>query len=81
MYWDDLMRRWRREHRVLSERLLVGAGGLVATMPTRQRRRHPLLVMILAIVVALGAIALLGSGTHSDVTSSPLHHVESRLVS
>ena len=63
MFWDDLMRRWRREHRSLDARLLRGAAGHVAVLPAprpRRRSRLPWIVIIAALIA--GAIWLLQSG-------------------
>jgi hypothetical protein len=54
MFWDDLVRRWRREHNVMSHQLLVGAGGNVAVLPALRRRPRWILLLVLAVV--LGAV-------------------------
>jgi len=57
MFWDDLIRRWRRDTGGLSPRLLRGAAGHVAVLPApkpRRRLRVPWLVLI-----ALGIAAIL----------------------
>jgi hypothetical protein len=62
MYWDDLMRRWRRGRRGLSPGALRAAAGNVAVLPVptqRRRSRWPWLVLL---AVALAAIALLLPG-------------------
>jgi hypothetical protein len=56
MFWDDLVRRWRREASGLDPRLLRAAAGQVAALPApRQRRRSPVRWLLL---IALG-VALL----------------------
>jgi hypothetical protein len=61
MFWDDLVRRWRHESRVISPRLLSGAGGHVAVLPQRRRRRSRLL-MVLLTLLAIEIALLIGSG-------------------
>ena len=57
MFWDDLMRRWRRETGGLDPSLLRGAAGNVAALPAPRRRRGPrLLVWLIGLG---GTIALL----------------------
>jgi type VI protein secretion system component VasF len=57
VFWDDLIRRWRREVRGLSPRLLRATAGHVALLPapsTRRRSRLPwlvLLALVLAVIV------------------------------
>lgn len=54
MYWDDLLRRWRRDNPQLGPRLLVGAAGKVAVAPSRRRQsRRTLLALVVAILVLL----------------------------
>lgn len=55
MFWDDLVRRWLREHRLMSQRLLRGTAGNVAVLPEPhpQHRRRWLLPLA---VVLLGAV-------------------------
>jgi hypothetical protein len=59
MFWDDLIRRWRRDTGGLSPRLLRAAAGHVAVLPTpkpRQRLRVPWLFLIalgIAVIVLL----------------------------
>jgi len=57
VFWDDLMRRWRREAGGLDPALLRGAAGNVATLPSPRRRRTSRLVVWLIGIV--GTIALL----------------------
>jgi hypothetical protein len=59
MFWDDLIRRWRRDTGGLSPRLLRAAAGHVAVLPTpkpRQRLRVPWIFLIalgIAVIVLL----------------------------
>jgi len=55
MFWDDLVRRWRRENGPMSRRQLRAAAGNVAVLPEPrpQHRRRWLLPLI---VVLLGAV-------------------------
>jgi hypothetical protein len=55
MFWDDLVRRWRKETKTISPRLLRAAGGHVAVLPDPQRARRvrPLLLAILALLLLL----------------------------
>jgi len=59
MFWDDLIRRWRRDTGGVSPRLLRAAAGHVAVLPTpkpRQRLRIPWLFLIalgIAVIVLL----------------------------
>ena len=61
MFWDDLLRRWRRDNRQLGPRLLVGAAGRVAVAPTRRApRRRTYLALAVAILVLLGLASATG---------------------
>lgn len=62
MFWDDLVRRWRRESGVVSPRLLRGAGGHVAVLPTPRRQRRSRLLLLLLALLAAAALLLVGSG-------------------
>ena len=54
MYWNDLLRRWRRDNPGVGPRLLAGAAGWVAVAPSRRRRtRRTLLALVVAILVLL----------------------------
>lgn len=70
MFWNDLVRRWRRETKLNSPRLLRAAGGHVAVLPTPQRARQvrPLLMVL----VILGLVLLLWSrsATGGEVTNT-----------
>jgi hypothetical protein len=55
VFWDDLIRRWRRENPANSPRLLRAAGGHVAVLPSPRRRwRAPLWILIVILFVLLG---------------------------
>jgi hypothetical protein len=62
MFWDDLVRRLRRDSRVLSPRLLRGVGGHVAVLPAPRRQRRPGLVVLILTSIALGVAILIASG-------------------
>ena len=62
MFWDDLVRRWRREEKVLSPQLLRGVGGHVAVLPEPRRRGRSRLLILLLVLLAIGALMLVGSG-------------------
>jgi len=60
MFWEDLVRRWRREHRVVDSRELRAAGGHVAVLPApRRRRRSRLPWLVITVLAVIGAVALL----------------------
>jgi type VI protein secretion system component VasF len=60
VFWDDLIRRWRREHRAVDPRELRAAGGHVAVLPgPRRRRRSRLPWLVVAALAIAGAIAIL----------------------
>jgi hypothetical protein len=62
MFWDDLVRRWRREAKVISPQLLRGAGGHVAVLPAPRQRRRSSLILLLLLVATIGATLLVASG-------------------
>jgi hypothetical protein len=68
MFWDDLVRQWRKETKTISPRLLRAAGGHVAVLPDprRARRVRPLLLAILALLLLL----LFGSVRVGEVTNT-----------
>lgn len=60
MFWDDLMRRWRREHGTLDPPLLLAASGNVAVLPgPRPRRRSRARWLVLLAIGAAAALLLL----------------------
>lgn len=76
MFWDDLVRRWRRESKVVSPQLLREAGGHVAALPAPRRRRRSRMLMLLLVLLAIGALLLVGSGQ----VSGPSAETETLLV-
>ena len=62
MLWDDFVRRWRLEARVVSPQLLRGAGGHVAVLTGPRRRRRSRLLMLLLVLLAFAALLLAGPG-------------------
>jgi hypothetical protein len=59
MFWDDLMRRWRRDSGGLSLRLLRAAAGEVAVSPAPKPRRRLRVPWLLMIALGIAAIVLL----------------------
>ena len=59
MFWDDLIRRWRRDTGGMSPRLLRAAAGHVAVLPTPRPRRRLRSTWLLLISLAIAAILLL----------------------
>jgi hypothetical protein len=63
MFWDDLVRRWRRDAGGLSPRLLRAAAGQVAALPGPRPARRRRAQLIFLVAMALGLIAwLAGTG-------------------
>ena len=62
MFWDDLVRRWRRDVGGLSPRLLRAAGGHVAVLPAPRPRRRLQLPWLVLIAVGIAAIVWLALG-------------------
>lgn len=67
MFWDDLIRRWRRESGGLSPRLLRATAGQVAVLPAPRRRRRSRLPWLLLVAFAAALLALLVG--HGEVQS------------
>jgi hypothetical protein len=59
MFWDDLIRRWRRDTGGLSPRLLRAAAGHVAVLPTPKPRRRLRVAWLLLIALGVAVILLL----------------------
>ena len=59
MYWDDLIRRWRRDTGGMSQRLLSAPAGHVAVLPTPRPRRRLRVPWLLLIALGIAAIVLL----------------------
>ena len=72
MFWDDLVRRWRREAKVLSPGLLRGAGGHVAVLPEPRRTRRYRLLVLLLVLLVIGAVMLVGSGRVVSVPNTAI---------
>jgi hypothetical protein len=58
MFWDDLMRRWRRDQHVVSEDVLQAASGHVAVLPSPRRRGrfHVPGWVVVALLAALAGV-------------------------
>lgn len=59
MFWDDLIRRWRRDTGGLSPWLLRAAAGHVAVLPTPKPRRRLRVSWLFVIALGIAAIVLL----------------------
>jgi len=60
MFWDDLIRRWRRDTRGgMSPRLLRSAAGHVAVVPGPRPRRRLRITWLLLIALAIAVILVL----------------------
>lgn len=59
MFWDDLIRRWRRDNRGLSPSLLRAAAGHVAVLPPAKPRRRLRVPWLILIALGIAAIVLL----------------------
>ena len=59
MFWDDLVRRWRRDVRGVDPRLLRAAAGHVAVLPAPRRRRRSRVPWIIVIAVGIGLVVWL----------------------
>jgi len=71
MFWDDLVRRVRRESRTLDPKVLRAAGGHVAVLPGPRRARRSRALLIALIALAVLALALLfGTGRIGSATST-----------
>jgi hypothetical protein len=72
MFWDDLVERWRRGSPANGPRLLRGAGGHVAVLPTPHRRRRSrfLLLLLVAALLAVGAL-LVASDRVASASGEP----------
>lgn len=68
MYWDDLIRRWRRETKANSPRLLRAAGGHVAVLQAPKRRGQARSVLLILAIVALLLLLVPRFGSSGAVT-------------
>lgn len=59
MFWDDLIRRWRRDTGGMDPRLLRAAAGHVAVLPTPKPRRRLRLPWLFLIALGIAVIVLL----------------------
>lgn len=71
MFWDDLVRRWRREYKTNSPRLLRAAGGHVAVLPAPQRARQMRSLLVVLAIIALVLLLATRSRTSTGVTVTP----------
>jgi hypothetical protein len=61
VFWDDLMRRWRRDIGSVGQVLLRGTGGNVAALPApRRQRKWRGLLWIAVFAIAILLVAWLG---------------------
>jgi len=77
MFWDDLIRRWRREARVRDAAALRALGGHVAVLPSRRprrARRWPVLI-VLAILIAVAILLLQTRTAHAGPAFGALRAV------
>jgi len=70
MFWDDLVRRWRKETKANSPRLLRAAGGHVAVLQAPQRTRQVRPLLVILAILALLLLLLFGSGRAGVVTNT-----------
>lgn len=70
MFWDDLVRRWRKETTANSPRLLRAAGGHVAVLPAPRRARQVRPLLLALVILAVLLLLLFGSGRVGAVTNT-----------
>jgi hypothetical protein len=70
MFWDDLIRRWRREAKLNSPRLLRAAGGHVAVLPAPRRARQVRPFLLVLVILGLMLLFLSRSGSVGVVTNT-----------
>jgi hypothetical protein len=70
MFWDDLVRRWRRDAGGLSPRLLRGAAGQFAIWPGPRPNRSRRVQFVLLTALGLALIALLTQTGHVQAQST-----------
>jgi len=63
MFWDDLVRRWRREARANSPESLRAMGGHVAVLPSPRRARQSRSMLLILAILALFLLLVSRSGT------------------
>ena len=59
MFWDDLIRRWRRDTGGMSPRVLRAAAGHAAVLPAPKPRRRLRVTWLVLIALGIAAILLL----------------------
>ncbi|MCI0584400.1 MAG: hypothetical protein L0227_16185 [Chloroflexi bacterium] len=69
MFWDDLVRRWRRDSKANSPRLLRAASGHVAVLPDPRRARQVRPLLTVAAILLL-LLLLLASGRVGVMTNT-----------
>ena len=62
MFWDDLVRRWRRDVGGVDPRLLRAVAGHVAVLPAPRRRRRSRVPWLVLIALLVAVILLLSQG-------------------
>jgi hypothetical protein len=86
VFWDDLVRRWRRDARVVSPRLLRATGGHVAVLPAPRRGRRNPLLLVLVTLALIGAAYLLATnrvwslGSDAQPTPASTASVDAGLI-
>jgi hypothetical protein len=72
VFWDDLVRRWRRDSRSRDPKVLRAIGGHVAVFPAPQRARQSRsLLLILLVLAAVAALALVSNRPGDTGASGP----------
>lgn len=71
MFWDDLVRRWRRDNRTTSGETLRAAAGNVAVLPAPRYQRRPRWILLIVAVALLGLGVYLASIQSSQQTGQP----------
>lgn len=66
MFWDDLVRRWRRDVRGIDPRLLRAAAGHVAVLPAPRRRQRSRVPWLVLIALLIAVILLLSQGSQAQ---------------
>ena len=70
MFGDDLVRRWRKETKAISPRLLRAASGHVAVLPAPRRTRQVRPLPVVLAILALLLLFLFRSGRVDLVTNT-----------
>jgi hypothetical protein len=69
VFWDDLVRRWRREAGGLDPRLPRASAGHVALLPGPMPRRHSRFRWILLFALVIALTVLLGQAGHAQAAA------------